>query len=96
MTTPNELPGDPDEFEDADGLTSVGLGVLAELSAIRQELQLLRVELATGAAPTDPAFECECGEAFADEAAARDHAVTQHGAPRQGDHWQRVFDGVEQ
>ena len=55
------------------------IGIAAELTAIRQQLQQLNNE------PPEPnleTFECRCGRVVAGESAAREHARDEHNAPR--------------
>lgn len=94
------LPGDDADYEGLDELESIGLGILQELSLIRQELQAIRAGVATidaGDSSGVDMFECQqCGRGFEDRQSARGHAVHDHGAPREDDYWFRLFnDGGE-
>lgn len=89
-----ELPGDDADYEDLDELEAIGLGILQELTLIRQELQaqrLARCEASTTTSTDE--YTCECGETFGSKKKAREHAVSAHNAPREDEHWQRLYRG---
>lgn len=75
--------GAEEAYEDVDPEEAVWLGVLSELTAIRGELVAIRRALVDApAAEPESGWRCEdCGDTFADDADARDHAVREHGAP---------------
>jgi hypothetical protein len=68
------------------------LRVGAELTAIRQELTLIRQALVDDAPQPDETspetWTCRCGAEMDSEAAARDHAQDAHNAPPDG--WQDI------
>lgn len=82
---PVEGPRVPDG--DDDPYLAALLGIGAELTAIRQQLQRLTVESA--AAASAESLQCRCGASFDTEAAAREHAVADHKAP--AENWQELY-----
>lgn len=75
-----------DTDETAEQIVQCLVGIGAELSAIRQELQKLNDE------PPEPALEtydCVCGLTIAGEAEAKRHAIEEHKAPR--DSWRETY-----
>lgn len=76
----------PDDAPD-DPYLRAFLGICAELSAIRRELQRAN-EAAT--APDGESFECRsCGATLAGPEAAERHAVQEHNAP--ADAWETLY-----
>lgn len=98
-----ETPMDDAEFDDLDQEEAFQVGLLAELSAIRQELQGIR-EALQDEHPADEhstddrttVYRCSsCGDRHWDEAAAKSHAVGTHGAPSTGDAWRASVEVIE-
>lgn len=102
MAEADDLPGDDEDYEDLDDETAIGMGILSELTAIRQELQLLRtavmgeVEQPTVKQSSDNDFTClSCSKALENETVAKKHAVAKHDAPANNGAWKRIIVGLE-
>lgn len=65
--------------EPADPYLRALLGIGAELTQIRLELQKLNAPRETG--DDSPTHECRCGATFGDMDTARDHVRDKHNAP---------------
>lgn len=100
MTDADGIPlaGDDSEYDDVDPDTAFQIGLLSELSAIRQSLQHIEATLAdepvSGEEPASDRvmYECRsCGRVIEGVPAAFDHATTEHGAPADSDAWQTMM-----
>lgn len=81
----DDLPGDDSDFEDMDSLEAIGLGILQELTLIRQALQADQMQ-STNEDDTDP-WVCKCSREFSTETAFKRHTYDVHDAPRQGKYY---------
>ena len=92
-----------DQHPDYDDLSSeeaFRVGLLAELTQIRVALETLAAQHQHPEANADeePTAKWECsveGVAFDSDAAARQHAVNTHNAPRDADAWKHIMTRVD-
>jgi len=89
------LAGDDADYDDLDELEAIGMGILKELTLIRQTLQAQqRADMAAqhSTASRDQYRCTSCGDTFRSREKARQHAVETHDAPRSTGHWQRLIE----
>lgn len=79
--------------EQAEQMVRALVGIGAELTAIRQQLQAMN-DRTPGPPPDVESYACRCGETVVGVEAARRHAVDDHSAPR--DHWEELYDAGDE
>lgn len=75
--------------EQAEQMVRALVGIGAELTAIRQQLQAMN-DRTPDPSPDVESFTCRCGQTVVGSEAARRHAVDAHSAPP--DHWEELYD----
>lgn len=90
---PDGGPDSQPDWADLDTEASIAMGILTELTAIRQALEAIAGEQASDGPVQEPIYECKaCGARIAGTRIARDHAISDHSAPADGESWQHLME----